>query len=649
MEPEKLVKKVLDAVRQKVQDELSSFLGQEVQLVGATAAVQSGEPFYEQFEGQQVVARLGVEGDREGQAYLQASLPVALRLGGTLIMLPEEELQARIDQQQFGEDEADAFGEIINIVAGVVTATFNELFPQKLRFIKQEHELFDPLKALTTGESPLSGEPFWHDGWGLTLAGKDLGGLSLVMPAELLGLGTVEAESEADVAAAPAEQPAAKPGVTSGAGGDAPADPDVAAEKGTTSEAEMADPSVSEADPETAEASGSVAAADVKPLSEKLLGRLLDAIDGKICDDVGGFLGQTLTLKTIEHISVSRNDLFERCQQKQAMARLKIEGENSGEGLLLADLSAAIPLGGTLIMLPEDEIAARVEAQELGSEDNDAFGELANIIAGVWTSVFNDLNDGRLRFVKTGVELIDPQAVVIKEEFPTDAETLYVDQAVISLDGKDLGTLVVAIPQDLLGLEVVAEEVGGTAEAEGDGEGRIASDPAVAETGEAVAENVTASDAATTAGDRKDQPTSSDDGSSSSMPAAEAAGTGTGGTPLILVLAESEAQAETFLSASASLEVEGRFIAFSGDHRELLRKQGLRGVVLVMDEVKDQGIAAAIKIRAAAGDSLPMIAAGPNWTRSMVLRAVKYGIKDILVTPASEAQIEEKLRHNLVA
>jgi DNA-binding NtrC family response regulator len=68
----------------------------------------------------------------------------------------------------------------------------------------------------------------------------------------------------------------------------------------------------------------------------------------------------------------------------------------------------------------------------------------------------------------------------------------------------------------------------------------------------------------------------------------------------------------------------------------------VRGIILVMGEIEDQSLAAAIKLRSAFGKSVPLVAAGSHWTRSTVLQAVKYGIRDILVLPASAEEILEK-------
>jgi hypothetical protein len=67
----------------------------------------------------------------------------------------------------------------------------------------------------------------------------------------------------------------------------------------------------------------------------------------------------------------------------------------------------------------------------------------------------------------------------------------------------------------------------------------------------------------------------------------------------------------------------------------------VRAVFLVMSSVDEKGLGVAIKISSAT--SLPLIAAGPEWTRSKVIKAVKYGVDDILLTPAADDDILEKL------
>jgi hypothetical protein len=72
----------------------------------------------------------------------------------------------------------------------------------------------------------------------------------------------------------------------------------------------------------------------------------------------------------------------------------------------------------------------------------------------------------------------------------------------------------------------------------------------------------------------------------------------------------------------------------------------LKAIYLVMKGVNEQAFGAAIKISSAC--SLPLVAAGPGWTRTKVIKAVKYGVRDILVTPASKEEIEENVVNNLM-
>jgi hypothetical protein len=74
---------------------------------------------------------------------------------------------------------------------------------------------------------------------------------------------------------------------------------------------------------------------------------------------------------------------------------------------------------------------------------------------------------------------------------------------------------------------------------------------------------------------------------------------------------------------------------------------GIQMIFLVMQEVSEQGFGVAIKI-SSAGLSVPLVAAGPAWTRTLVLKAVKYSACDILITPSSPADVREKIEANLV-
>ncbi len=94
--------------------------------------------------GKQVIANLDVVGELEGKSYLSVGLRDAIRIGGTLIMLPAAELESVVAEENFSEDTQDAYGEIANIISGVYTAVFEEQYSKKIRFVKNDLQQVAP-------------------------------------------------------------------------------------------------------------------------------------------------------------------------------------------------------------------------------------------------------------------------------------------------------------------------------------------------------------------------------------------------------------------------------------------------------------------------------------------------------------------------
>ena len=112
----------------------------------------------------------------------------------------------------------------------------------------------------------------------------------------------------------------------------------------------------------------------------------------------------------------------------------------------------------------------------------------------------------------------------------------------------------------------------------------------------------------------------------------------------ILVVSEDEATANLLASEASVRGFAVRKISFTDNIRSALTPE-LRAVYLVMREVTEQAFGIAINVRGSS--TLPLIAAGPAWTRSKVIKAVKYGINDILLTPATNQDVAENLDNNL--
>lgn len=114
----------------------------------------------------------------------------------------------------------------------------------------------------------------------------------------------------------------------------------------------------------------------------------------------------------------------------------------------------------------------------------------------------------------------------------------------------------------------------------------------------------------------------------------------------MLIVTDDERESERLVQV---LESEGygcRVLNFKDPVNAVLSTR-TQMVFLVMQEVSEQGFGVAIKI-SSSGYPVPLVAAGPAWTRTMVLKAVKYGACDILITPATTVDVREKLATNLV-
>ena len=118
------------------------------------------------------------------------------------------------------------------------------------------------------------------------------------------------------------------------------------------------------------------------------------------------------------------------------------------------------------------------------------------------------------------------------------------------------------------------------------------------------------------------------------------------GDPIVLLISEQQETTKPFVDILTSAGYECKVMNFQDEVREQFKQHQILGIFLIMAQVGEKGFASAIKLQSAGQSLPPIIFGGPDWTRSAVLRAVKYGAKDILVMPASNDEIQDKVsRH----
>jgi len=113
----------------------------------------------------------------------------------------------------------------------------------------------------------------------------------------------------------------------------------------------------------------------------------------------------------------------------------------------------------------------------------------------------------------------------------------------------------------------------------------------------------------------------------------------------ILIIENNREEADKVTAELDQMGISSTSIGFNENISYHLHSQ-LRLVIIVMQEVDEQAYGVTIKVNTHA--AIPIVAAGAQWTRTKVIKAVKYGINDILLTPASRDDIQEKIQNNIM-
>ena len=346
------------------------------------------------------------------------------------------------------------------------------------------------------------------------------------------------------------------------------------------------------------------------PDSRRLAQRVMADCLARTGDAVGNLLGGSLDIVPERQAVLTREEVRAQAGAGQVVARLTVGGEGEGEACVLTDLPTAAALGGGLLMLPEDELASAMRADRLDQDLTDAYAEVITVIASACTAVFAEQDTvARLRFDRGTVATLPAD----NRALPAAGYCLAAGR--VAFAGRDLGRLQLLVPAHLLGLELPeaaseAEEV--AAADEGDRAATAAQEPGIEEAG-----------------------TAADDSGAAGEPA------GAGATAEVQLFSDDREESDRILAMLARIGSSGRVCHFKDPVHAALAP-GVRMVVLVMGKVSEQGFGVAIKL-ASAGLRVPLVAAGPAWTRSLVLQAVKYGVSDVLVTPVAEEDLRARL------
>ena len=355
---------------------------------------------------------------------------------------------------------------------------------------------------------------------------------------------------------------------------------------------------------------------------QKLVDRILEAARSKMNEEISGLLGVRIITSKLENRVITKAGFFESVD-KIVLAKIDVSGDQQGQAFLALSLKDAILLGGTLIMLPEAELEKHVAENIFGEDEADSFGEIANIITGVYSACFDEQFPQKLHLARLGLEVISSAQVKIDSSSPFPEQLFYMSSFSMKMDGRQLGDFQILFPVELLGIDAAELQPVQPMESPPSTEPATQNDPAAKQRAGRLGSPQT-DKALQTEEEQIDE-----------------------SSCLVLVLAEKVEEGRVVAETIQDCGYTVQLLGFTDNVKEAILGEKMRGVFLVMSEVSEKGIAAIIKARSSCGGPVPVIAAGPQWTRKTVLQAIKYGACDIVITPSQPDEIREKVNVHL--
>ena len=329
-------------------------------------------------------------------------------------------------------------------------------------------------------------------------------------------------------------------------------------------------------------------------------------------EESGMLLGQELTIALSDSLSTTKTSYFGGLDDACFVMGVESRESYSGQLFLVFSLRDAIVMSSILLGIPPARIQEKKRLAIMENDDVDAFAEIANMINGSFNTVFQNALPDKVRLKLLSPKKYIPEIDTIDEEEPLPDGDYLMFRSKLEMPDQELNHLDVLIPVALGELfdpqpkaEAVAEEGGGTDAQSEEGGG------AVAREGEPDAEGAAAVDE---------------------------------GVDSIVVLEDDDTERRMMVEAvgfSGYQIVEG---TLNADLKEMFSGRNVRLVLIGSLDADDRELAVCIKINALRQDAPPpIIMTAQRWTRTAVLKALKYGARDIVIKPCSGDELAAKV------
>ncbi|MDD2270763.1 MAG: response regulator [Desulfuromonadaceae bacterium] len=329
-------------------------------------------------------------------------------------------------------------------------------------------------------------------------------------------------------------------------------------------------------------------------------------------EESGMLLGQELSIALSDSLSTSKSSYFGGLDDGCFVLAVDSGEAYVGQFYLLFSLRDAIVMSSILLGIPPARIQEKKRLSIIENDDIDAFSEIANMVNGALNTVFQGAlsNKVRLKLLPPSKYIPDIDPLTPEEPIPDGDFLMF--RSKLEMPGQEMNYLDVLIPT-ALGNLFDPQPVEAEAEAESD---------AGAETeagGESAGED-----------DQEDSD------------AAQAIHDGVDSIVLLEDNEEQRQQLTELVSFTGFQIAEG---TLNADIKELFAGRNVKLVIIGSQDANDRELAVCIKVNAIRQDSPPpIIMSAECWTRTAVLKALKYGARDIIIKPFTGDDVTSKVR-----
>ncbi len=326
-------------------------------------------------------------------------------------------------------------------------------------------------------------------------------------------------------------------------------------------------------------------------------------------EESGMLLGQDLSIALADSLSTNKSSYFGGMEDGCFVLGVGSGEAYPGQFFLVFSLRDAIVLSSILLGIPPARIQEKKRLSIIENDDIDAFSEIANMVNGALNTVFQGGLPNKVRLKLLPPKKYIPEIDELTSESPLPDGDYLMFRSRLEMPGQEMNCLDILMPISLANSfdpQPVAEAPGAEADSGGS--------PA------------------------QDASGGADDDAETSVTAAP-------GVDSIIVLEDDEDQRKLMIDMVAFTGYQVAEGTLNADLKELFAGRNVKMVLIGSQDADDRELAVCIKVNAIRQDSPPpIIMSAECWTRTAVLKALKYGARDIIIKPFDKDDVTAKVQ-----